>query len=257
MKNIIILVLLVLFLNELNSSTGVDKYILNPTLGFHMGVAFPIRSADYVDFYKENFNKTFKETAPNTFLGLNYKLELINQFRFGILLDYYKKDFNDVYQEQIQTINGLVNKNYSENFKVQYIPLLLSGELIPFKSQFRSFIGIALGPVFSNIEWKESVVPEIDGDLRTGGIHYQKNSINLGAKLNCGFELGFDDRKFNHFLQCLYFEFYYYYISNYGDLFSKIKSQMANKQENFNENYSIIPSYFGISVGILINTKGL
>jgi hypothetical protein len=257
MRKLIILSLIIFAFGKLYCEKGEDKNKFNYTLGLQIGGAFPIKSYDFIEFYKSNLNKENKGSSPRTLFGLNYKMELKELYRLGILIDFYKYNYYDYFNETIQTYNGLKTKNFTENFDIQYIPVLFSIEIIPYKSQFRSFIGAGIGFSYSKITWNENVTPIIYGDVRTGGNQFSNENYNFTTKVYCGIDLGFDKNRKYYFLNSLSFEFYTYLINNSESIFSSLRKQLPKKELNFDDKIAIIPILFGVSVGVLINTNGL
>ncbi len=253
-KNIIILFLSlllnfnILFAEESRKTTTTPP---DKELNFLFSIAYLMggNSPDFFDFYR------------NELLGVSKEFRLSPSFNFGLIVDLTdfssilliaelnRAAINDSYNEIISSGHAGV-RNITQNFDIFSLPVTLNYKFHPIFSDYFTYVMVGLGVAYNHIKWEESVYSSIQDDIRKGGLHYNNTSFSPIIKLSSGIELKFDQKSEKKFLRSFFFEFSYNFFFRSADIFSKVINQFYNKKEGFTKQYTILPYYFGLNLGL-------
>lgn len=201
--------------------------------------------------YKEDFNgkvTTFK-TYPN--VGLSFKYQYFPHWKFGISVDFLKSQLRDSYTELFEGSN--FKRDYVQSIDVSSIPFLFNIDLVPRELPYRTFVGAGVGLCLNKMSWTEKIDSKIPADTRRSSNIFSENFISPAAAMYFGVELDFDKEYKYSMVGGLILEGKILYIYRHKDYLSKVEQQFSKKNNNFNENYTILPFYFGLSIGVSLN----
>jgi len=256
----------IMFANDADISSPFKYKNLSSLFFFSRGWVFGSASPSFFNDYNKlfiinnndnsisNSNKDFK-TTPELSIGL--KFQLLQNYRFGILIDYVKAYLNEGIYQSYKSYGIDQSRNLNEDISVNSFPILLTAEYIPFDTQFRIYYGIGLGVVWSSTDWDEFVSSTNEYEQRTGGQLVLKNTIYPSFRIYAGTELGFDKTSSRAFLGSFIIEAGYTFIARYINMFSEIANQFDPKLSNGSTSYSVFPGFIGLNFGITFNVQNI
>jgi len=252
MRNIVFIIVILLISTELQSQIVLDKFTesrFKPILSFNIGFPFGFSSDEFFKIYREKFEGKQRYTRHSPTIAIGYKTWITRNVRLGLSANFLRSTFYDYYYT-----GGLnYSRNHNQEFLFQTIPIILSGELIPYDKQFRSYIGGGIGLNANHIHWKERVNSTFPLDLRKGGVHYSEASIAPAFRIFSGLELGFDEFPESEFLGSIIFEFQYTYSPRKVDLFKNVKKQFIEPLDRLDKKLIIFPGFFCFQIGLSFN----
>lgn len=253
-KNIIVLFLfLSLNFNILNAGESVvnSTRSVDEEIYFLFSIAYLMggNSPDFFDFYKNELlgvSKEFK-LSPSINFGLIYDLNDISSII--LISEFNRAVINDNYNEIISSGHTGV-RNITQNFDISSLPITINYKYHPVVSNYFTYVMIGFGVAYNQIKWEERVYSSIQDDIRKGGLHYNNSLFYPILKLSSGIELEFDQKSEKNFLRSFFFELNFNFFFRSADIFSKAENQFYNKTEGFAKNYTILPYYFGLNLGL-------
>ena len=220
-----------------------------PILSVNLGFPFGFASEDFFSIYRNELDGKNEYTRHSPTISIVYKTWLTPNFRMGLSANILRSTFSDYYY----TSGANFSRNHTQEIVTQTLPIILSGELIPYDKQFRSYIGGGVGINVSNINWEERVNSTYQLDKRKGGLHYSETSLVPAFRMFSGLELGFDEFPESEFLGSIIFELQYTYSFRNPNLFKSIKNQLIEPSEVLNKRIKFLPGYFSFHLGLSLN----
>jgi hypothetical protein len=255
-KNRIILLLSLFFLQPFLVHAQFTKPLpqsekFNSIIYFAIGPAFGVGAEKFFEQYQSELDgvKTDFTLTPDFSVGL--KFEFLKYFRFGLTGNYFLASFNDYYSQVDSSLVKL--RDLTQNIKISTLPIIFSCELVPYQSQFRTFVGLGGGVTIGNIKWEETVASLIPYDKRKSGVHYDATTVSPTFRLYSGVELSFDKKRNEYFIGGLTLELSYTQILRNYEIFKYISRQFDVVPPSFNDTYSFIPYYVSLNIGVFFN----
>ncbi len=203
--------------------------------------------------YKEDFKGVKQSFSSYPLFGLSFKYQYFAHWKFGISGEAINNYLHDNYTEYINEPELITTREYIQNISVNSIPLLFTIDLVPRELPYRSFIGTGIGICLNKLKWTEEINTHYTNDIRRGGKVIDENFISPAINFYAGVELDFDkDYKYS-IVGGLIIEGKVLYIIRDKEYFKNISKQFSKKYNNFNKNYTILPFYFGLSIGVSLN----
>ncbi len=216
------------------------------------GLVLIAESEDFFEHYKGILGGKKGEFTNYPLGGIGTKFQFWEHYRIGLEAEFCFTQLTDSYIQEAVTVDEKIIRSISQDIKITSIPLFFSFEFVPLNQQFRTYTGIGIGAVFSNITWNELLSSDIS-EKRHGGEHYNENSIFPAARLYAGLELGFDKDETENFLGSFIIELKYTMMFRKLKLFSGIANQFDELPENINNSFTILPGYLGLYIGLTFN----
>lgn len=219
---------------------------------------FEMSRSDFFDVYNSTkfFGGKKSKFSPSGSFGIGTKIDFMDQFRFGLEFTYISASLQENIIQPISSTDVKGSRSLSEQFKYDNMPLLLTGEYIPYQSQFRTYVGSGIGVSISNLEWNELVKSSsIDHDKRTGGDLLSESTALPLFRIYAGLDLGFDKMYKDSFLGSLILEVRYTKVFGSIDIFRKFKNQFAGDPVELDRTYSPIPDYLELAMAVTFNFK--
>jgi hypothetical protein len=230
---------------------------------FSLGTCYTPNPDGFINTYKSNINQSNVKFTLYPHLSLGLQLIFFPGYRFSIMMDWTNTWFRDAFQG-LETVElKEYKRNYIEDIKIQSVPIIIALDLIPYSSQFRSFVSFGAGITLCKIEWDEVVNPEIKNWIRNGGSIYSAVHVCPTIRLAAGVDLRFDRDSQDNFFESLTPELRFTYVHRNIEIFSELAQQIEHPSKSLSESYTIFPYYIGFHIGvsfnvtkILINKKG-
>jgi hypothetical protein len=256
---IIVLIFVLIFVFDGYSSTQVEEKPLKKKKKFSSlifisaGMPFSSGSTEFFNIYNNEFKGFKKDFKLNPTIGAGTKFRFEGNYRLGAQFLVQNSTLRDFYGEEVKTIDYSGYRNYGQTINITDIPIVVTGEYLPYTGQFRTYIGGGLGFVMRNIDWLEQIGSSIPLDYRKGGNNYNSTDIYPFIKIYSGLELGFDRMSELTFLGSLVIEASYNYTPAQTELFKKVKNQFIPESPVLNDKLNLLPGYFIISLAITFN----
>lgn len=256
---LVIWLLLAISLSELKGEGGKVEDLdynykqFNSIIYLSTGYVLSSGSKEFFNHYKTFLkgNKTDFMSFP--IINVGTKFQFLNKFRFGLETEFVYSQMKDAYIEELPGYDKKGYRALSQDFSIKSFPSFLTFEFIPLQQQFRTYFGIGLGAVFSDIYWNELLSSSDPFDKRQAGEHYNEFGIFPNARLYAGLELGFDRFGSENFVGSFIFEIKYTAMYRYVSIFSRISNQFDEIPEGITDKYSVLPGYLGIYAGLTFN----
>jgi hypothetical protein len=256
---LILVLFLAITLSELKGEGGKLEDLdynyrqFNSIIYLSSGFVLSSGSKDFFNHYKTFLkgNKTDFMFFP--IINIGTKFQFLHKFRFGLETEFTYAQMKDAYIEELPGYDKKGYRALSQDFTVKSFPSFITAEFIPVQQQFRSYFGIGIGAVFSDIIWNELLSSSDPFDKRQAGEHYNEFGIYPNARIYAGLELGFDKFGSENFVGSFTFEIKYTAMYRYVPIFSTISNQFDEKPEGIMDKYSILPGYLGIYAGLTFN----
>ncbi|MFA6571466.1 MAG: hypothetical protein WCT77_09535 [Bacteroidota bacterium] len=226
----------------------------NSLLYASVGFAFGFNSVGFFNEYHSIIKGKQTEFRFSPLLTTGYKLRIGDKYHFGINVEYVKAQMSEDVSENYIDYGITYSRLLLEKIQVYSLPVFISGEYIPYNTQFRTYTGGGLGLVVSSIQWDEFIASSNINEPRKGGQMFNENTIYPAIKIYTGVELGFDKHESDFFLGSFYLEVSFNYFIRRTRIFSKIKEQLDSKTDNMESVFAIIPGYIGLNFGISLAT---
>jgi len=232
---------------------------IKATLNIEIGQLIGNKANEFFDIYnnimKENANYFGNSKYENWATSkISLKIKYKEKFRLGIETAYYNSFFKDAYKDSAVRFSTLFERSHFQNINLTTIPVLFSFDYIPFyKSQFRTYYGIAIGLAMTNIRWEERVYSDVDLDIRQPGIQINDRIFSPSYRIYTGLELGFDKEEVRSFFGGLIFEIGISQVFRYYQFFKELNSQLYEPNSKLEKDIEFIPFYLSINLGISFN----
>lgn len=225
----------------------------------YLSIGYPMSTNSYSFF--DNYLKIIQGLKSNfetsLILYLSNKYFLNDNYRLGLSCEYFTANLNDPFIQKITTTDEEFYRTLTEEINITSLPCFFSFEYSPTNLQFSTYIGIGLGIDITKIKWLEKLETTNIIDKRKGGLHYDNIILSPVCRLFSGIELGFDKYTDNMVIKSLNFEFNITYSMRKANIFKNISDQFDEPiPENINRNFTIIPFYFGLNIGVSFNLYG-
>ncbi len=250
----------IILTSESNNIKGEEKEVssnLSETQSiFCVSIGYPMSTNSYEFF--ENYKYVIEGTKSNfetTFLVyISYKFIIYDNLKLGFSLENFRAFLNDAFIQEVTTIDEKFYRSITENITLSSYPGYFTIEYFPSNLQFSSYIGFGLGLDLTHIKWFEKLESSNITDKRKGGLHFDNIILSPACRFYSGLELGFDRYTENMTIRSFHLEFNITYSIRRTNLFKSISGQFDNeKHENINKNFTIIPIYFGLNIGVSFN----
>lgn len=250
----IVLVLWLIFhtVHPVNAQTAESKEITN-MLSVYMGPKFGYGSADFTKNYFQYFGGKNNEYDAKLAFGASARFEFIEGIRFGINAEYANTGFTEMYTQIMRSpldSQKVGQRTIEQQLTINSIPILLTGEIVPFQNQFRTYIGGGLGINIGNIRWTEKLRSSFPNDLRTGGEYINTTLVGPAFTLYSGIEMSFDKKLKQSLIAGFLIEARYVYSGLYAPFFEKAKSQFISPPSSWNDTFYAGTSSFAVNVGV-------
>ena len=216
----------------------------------------PVLGATSEKFFY-NYNNILKgfetefEFTPS--IGGGVKFELFKGCRLGIDGSFYNARLVDGYWLTMISGTDTTRALFNEDIDINTQPIIVSFEIVPYYTQFRTYVGIGFGLTFSTIKWKENVYSDLPLDKRKGGLLFDESNVSSAFRCYTGVELGFDKRRSSSFLGSLIIEARYTYIGRSVNIFDKLSKQFEEPPLEWNSGILILPGYICLNLAISFN----
>lgn len=210
-------------------------------------------SKEFFIHYKQFLNGNKTDFVFYPILGVGTKFQFINKFRFGLETEFTYAQMKDAYIEELPGYDKKGFRAISQDFSIKSFPSFFTIEYIPNQQQFRTYFGVGLGTVFSDIKWNELLSSSDPFDKRKAGEHYNEFGIYPAGRLYAGLELGFDKFESENFVGSFILEIKYTAMYRYLQIFSSISNQFEEIPEGIKNDYLVLPGYLGIYAGLTFN----
>jgi hypothetical protein len=207
----------------------------------------------FFDIYKKDFKGSKSSFSSYPLIGVSFKYQYFPHYKFGISAEYIYSDLNESYTEYIDEPELISSRDYIQSITVSSIPILFTVDLVPRELPYRTFVGVGAGLSINKIKWNESISSHFPYDVRIGGTVIDDNFISPVFSFYTGVELDFDKEYKYSVVGGLIIEGKVLYIIRSKKYFQSISKQFSKKNNNFNENYTILPVYFGLNIGVSLN----
>jgi len=224
---------------------------------FFLSVGYPlaVESEDFYDQYSDVFVPIKGKFRLTGIVSCGMRVQFFEKCRLGIVADYSSASLNDSYSESFKVLDLKYKRDYRNTFRVTTIPVFVTAEYVPLNKQFRSYTGLGVGVLFSEIVWNQQIISDYDMESRFGGEHHNESYMFPALRVYTGFELGFDQSKRYSYLGSFTMELSYSYMFREKALFSAIKNQYINPPESIDKTSTILPGYIGLNIGVTINME--
>ena len=224
---------------------------------FFLSIGYPLaaETEDFYDHYSELFVPVKGKFRLTGIVSCGMRVQFFEKCRLGIVADYSAASFRDSYTNSFQVLDQKFTREFLNTVRMSTLPVFITAEYLPLNKQFRSYTGLGVGMVISDIVWNQHVNSNYDLDSRSGGEHYNESHIFPALRIYTGFELGFDQSKKYSYLGSFTMELSYTYMFRKLALFSAIKNQYMNPPESIDKISTILPGYIGLNIGVTINME--
>lgn len=249
-----ILIILIFSLNICNSKEFQYSNTSYKTFfTIYTGYIYGDNSGDFYNMYVNKLNGENKSFKSSLNIGLSFKYQFFEYFKFGISADYIYSSLVDSYSQYVLKDIGLVERNIDDDISVYTYPIVLTIDYIPIEIPYRTYIGAGVGIALNQINWYENVSSSLQYDERASGKVIDDNFLSPAFKIYTGVELDFDKEYKYSIVGSLNLEARLFYIYRYKKYFDTAEQIFFKKNQDFNKNYTILPLYFGLSIGVSLN----
>jgi len=218
-----------------------------------VGMPFATESKDFFKHYVSILGGAKTEFNAFPIFAFGTKFQFWETLRIGIASEIFYAQLNDPFMQVVKTIDDKGIRSITEKFDINSIPLLFTIETIPLEQQFRTYYGVGLGVVFSNLKWEEILTSTFPFDKREGGVHFDETNIYPAFRIYTGVELGLDKYMIKNFVQSITIEAKFTYFVRDMNIFKEIAYQFDKKPENIYDSVTILPGYIGLYLGLIFN----
>lgn len=218
-----------------------------------VGLPYATESEDFFKHYVSILAGAKREFKPYPIFAFGTKFQFWNKIRLGIASELFYAQLNDPFIQEVKTIDDKGIRSITEKFDISSIPLFITVESIPLEQQFRTYFGLGLGIVFTNMKWEEILSSTFPFDKRQGGIHYEGTYIFPAFRIYSGLELGLDKYMIKNFVQSIVIEAKFTYFVRSINIFKEIAYQFDEKPKNIYDSVTILPGYIGLYIGLNFN----
>ncbi|MFH1052161.1 MAG: hypothetical protein V1779_14680 [bacterium] len=254
-----ILIILAITFNNLKGDGGKLEDLnynykqFNSIIYLTAGYVFSAGSKDFFTNYRKFTGGKKNEFVFFPLGGVGTKFQFWKGYRVGLETEFFYTQMKDAYIEELPGYDKKDQRTISQDFSFKSFPSFITFEYIPLQQQFRTYTGIGLGVVFSEITWNELLNSSVPFDKRQGGEHYNEFGIYPSGRIYAGLELGFDKYETENFVGSFIIEVKYTAMFRNAAIFKEIAEQFEQIPEGINEEYSILPGYLGLYMGLTFN----
>lgn len=257
MKKVVLNIFILSMLSLVLPSVGLAKIVLDrfeedrfkPIVFFGGGFPFGASSDDFFEIFHSEIGGKENYAKHSPAANLGFKAWLTRNIRIGSNASFiHSRFYQDYYTE-----GEFISRSHNHSILIQTIPILLSGEFIPYDKQFRSYIGAAVGITASHIFWDEKIRSTYHLDTRKSSVQFNEAMLSPAFRVFSGIELGFDEYPESQFLGSVIFEFNYTYSNRNVDIFKKIKKQMKDYSSSLDKKVMLFPGYFTFNMALSFN----
>jgi len=217
------------------------------------GYVFFAGSKDFFTNYHRFTGGSKSEFIFFPLAGVGSKFQFWKKIRIGFETEFFLSKMKDAYIQELPGYEEKGHRAISQDFSLKSFPSFVTFDYIPMQQQFRTYVGLGAGAVFSDIIWNELLQSSDPFDKRQGGEHFNEFCVYPSARIHAGLELGFDKYGKDNFVGSFILEVKYTMMFRYISIFSGISEQFEEKPEGINKEYSVLPGYLGIYMGLTFN----
>ncbi len=222
-------------------------------LTIYAGYAHGENSADFYELYVNSLGGRKKSFKSNPYFGISFKYQYFDHFKFGLSAGYLSSSLEDSYTEVLKRNDVQFYRNIDENIKYETLPIMLTLDYIPIEIPYRTYLGIGAGIALNTVKWTELVSSDMINNERISGTVINENFVSPAAKIYAGVELDFDKEYKYSMVGGLILEAQLHYIYRYKNYLANAEQTFFKKSEVFNKNFTILPYYICLNIGVSLN----